>query len=137
MGWSRLIPGILSPLVLAACAASTRGEAQPTDKEDTGEAAEPAVMLTPSKHFSGEPEYPVEGAPKLDLPPPWADDPSAPGSAQEPFEPPPDEPPEPDHRTGIDPYERGNPTTRARGITAVPGAEAPATTRIRLRSSAR
>jgi hypothetical protein len=51
----------------------------PSDEESVGYVAEPAVMLKPPKHFSGEPEYPVEGPPKLDLPPPWVEGPSDPG----------------------------------------------------------
>ncbi len=121
MGWIRLIPSIFAPLMLASCAATTSGEAQPRDKEDTGEAAEPAVMLKPPKQFSGEPEYPVQGPPKLDLPPPWVDDPSDPGPAQEPFEPPTLEPPEPDHHNGIDPYEHGNPHHESTGNHGGPG----------------
>jgi hypothetical protein len=47
------------------------------------------VMLKPLNPVSGETESSVEGPPQLDLPPPPCGvDPSAPGPAQEPFEPP-------------------------------------------------
>ena len=73
-------------------------------------------MLKPPKHFSGEPEYPVEGQPKLDLPPPWVVDPSAPGPDQEPFEPPTYEPPlEPGQHNGVDPSEHANPHHESTG----------------------
>jgi hypothetical protein len=87
----------------------------PPEEEPVGSVAEPMVLLKPPKHFSGEPEYPVEGPPKLDLPPPWLDDPSDPGPEQEPFEPPTYEPPEPDHHNGIDPYEHANPHHESTG----------------------
>lgn len=88
--------------------------------ESVGSVAEPAVMLKPSEHFSGEPEYPVEGPSKLDLPPPWVDHPSDPGPAREPLgppthEPPTHEPPEPDPHNGIDPYEHRNPHHESTG----------------------
>jgi hypothetical protein len=88
----------------------------PPEEESVGSVAEPAVLLKPPKHFSGEPEYPVEGPPKLDLPPPWVVDPSDPGPAQEPFEPPGYEPPlEPDEHNGIDPSEHRNPHHESTG----------------------
>ena len=91
-----------------------------------GSVAEPAVMLKPSEHFSGEPEYPVAGPPKLDLPPPWVDHPSDPGPAREPLgppthEPPTYEPPEPDPHNGIDPYEHRNPHHESTGNHGSPG----------------
>ena len=94
-------------------------EAQ-SEEESVGSLAEPMVNLKPPKHFSGEPEYPVVGAPKLDLPPPWDDPPNQQGPDQEPFEPPTFEPPtfeppEPDHHNGIDPYEHRNPHHESTG----------------------
>ncbi len=86
-----------------------------------GSVAEPAVMLKSPKQFSGEPGYPVQGPPKLDLPPPWVDGPAEPGPEQEPFEPPTLEPPEPDHHTGIDPSEHGNPHHESTGNHGGPG----------------
>jgi hypothetical protein len=83
--------------------------------------AEPAVLLKPPKHFSGEPEYPVEGPPKLDLPPPGVVEPSDPGPAREPFEPPTYEPPtyeppvEPGEHNGVDPSEHRNPHHESTG----------------------
>jgi hypothetical protein len=57
----------------------------PLEEESVGFVAEPMVMLTPPKHSSGEPEYPVEGAE-----PPWPDK-----TLRSPFppNPPPCEPP--------------------------------------------
>jgi hypothetical protein len=87
----------------------------PSEEEFVGSVAEPAVLLKPPKHFSGEPEYPVEGGPpKLDLPPPWDGPPNQQGPEYEPYqpptyEPPTYEPPDPDPHNGIDPYEHANP----------------------------
>jgi hypothetical protein len=97
----------------------------PSEEESVESVAEPMVMLKPPKHFSGEPEYPVEGPPRLDLPPPWVEDPSAPGPEQEPFEPPTYEPPlDPVQHNGVDPSEHANPhheSTRNHGNPDVGG----------------
>jgi hypothetical protein len=88
----------------------------PPEEESVGSVAEPAVLLKPPKHFSGEPEYPVEGRPQLDLPPPGVVEPSDPGPAGEPFEPPTLEPPEePGEPTRVDPSEHGNPHRESTG----------------------
>jgi hypothetical protein len=88
----------------------------PPEEGSVGSMAEPAVLLKPPKHFSGEPEYPVEGPPKLDLPPPSEVEPSDPGPVQEPLEPPTYEPPlEPDEHNGVDPSEHGNPHHESTG----------------------
>ena len=89
---TRIVAGALlcyaGPFGFMACGA-------PSEEESVGSVAEPAVLLKPPKHFSGEPEYPVEGGPpKLDLPPPWDDRTNQQGPEKEPYEPPTYEPPE-------------------------------------------
>ena len=104
---TRFVAGVLLCFAGSSCFMACGA---PSEEESVGSVAEPMVMITPSKHFSGEPEYPVEGGPpKLNLPPPWDDPQDQQGPEQEPYEPPTYEPPEPDHHSGIDPYEHANP----------------------------
>ncbi len=113
----RFVAGLLLSFAGSSCFMACGA---PSEEEPLGSVAEPMVILKPPKHFSGEPEYPVEGAPKLDLPPPWVVEPSDPGPDHEPYEPPTYEPPayeppEPDHHNGVDPYEHRNPHHESTG----------------------
>lgn len=110
---TRFVAGVLLCFAGSSCFMACGA---PSDEESVRSVAEAMVNLKPSKHFSGEPEYPVEGGPpKLDLPPPWDDPPNQQEPEQEPYEPPTYEPPEPDHYNGIDPSEHQNPHHESTG----------------------